>query len=106
MNTTVKYILIAIVALTIIGLVYKAGKQTGCYVLPNNVDPNVFGPHYWKAFHNIADRIPCNLCKPFTQKFMIFFHDTVNKKLGKPLYDENNYNEMIKEINLIASDNG
>lgn len=91
--------LIIIVAVLIIGIQFiKKRTNSTCYVLPKNIDPDVFGPYYWKAFHNLADRIPCSLCKPYAQKFMIFFHDTVNKKLGKPLYDEKNYNEVLAEL--------
>lgn len=92
-----KYLIIAFIAVIIIYIIWKKSSVT-CYTLPKNVDPNVFGPYYWKAFHDVADKIPCDLCRPYAQKFMIFFHDVINKKLGKPLFNETNYNEVLATL--------
>ena len=93
-----KYIVITVVLLIVIFILYRKNRNNVTYNLPDNKDPNVFGPYYWTALHDITNRIPCPLCKPFGQKFMIFFHDVVNKKLDKPLFDPENYNEMLNYL--------
>lgn len=60
-------------------------------VLPNSASPAVFGPKYWEAFHTLADRIPCGECRDKGSAFVRFFHDLVNRKLGKPIYDQANF---------------
>lgn len=96
-----KYILIIFGLFVIIYILSQRNKNKVCYELPVNKNPEIFGPYYWKALHNITDRIPCELCKPFAQKFMIFFHDVVNIKIGKPLFDPENYTEVLNEISTI-----
>lgn len=66
--------------------------------LPTNSDPAVFGPKYWETFHKLADRIPCPSCRAKAVPFMSFFHDIVNLKTEKPLYDKENFNKHIEAI--------
>lgn len=75
--------------------------ETISYRLPTDVDPTVFGPKYWEAYHNLTSNIPCGTCKEFAVRFMIFFHDVVNLKLGKPLYDPKNFAEISQLITTI-----
>lgn len=72
-----------------------------CFHLPKSPDPDVFGSAYWRAFHKLAADIPCSHCRGFAEQFMSFFHDLVNTKLGKPLYDANNYNYFLQSISKI-----
>lgn len=74
----------------------KGEPEEVCFNLPRNSDPMVFGPKYWEAFHALSHRIPCGLCRGFAERFMVFFHDTVNLKLGKPLYDKENFDYFTK----------
>lgn len=79
------------------------GTQDINFRLPTSVDPSVFGPEYWKAFHTLAEKVPCGLCRGFAEKFIVFFHDTVNLKLGKKLHDPENYDkftQLISDIRL------
>lgn len=100
MNNTTKYILIAIILLLLIYILAIKNKsrvfgiQMDCYSLPDNSDPSIFGPPYWAAFHDLAHKVPCPTCRTFAEKFMVFFHDVVNKKLDKPIYDKQNYDDM------------
>lgn len=98
MNNSLKYILIGIAILFIAIIIYLQTKPKeivkDCYNLPGSADPTVFGPVYWNAFHDLAKRVPCPGCRSFAEKFISYFHDVVNVKLGKPLFDSANYNEM------------
>lgn len=85
-------------------MLYSAHQQTKvmCLRLPNSSNPEVFGRPYWAAFHKLAADVPCDKCRHFAEKFMIFFHDTVNMKLGKPIYNQQNFNtftQLFADIN-------
>jgi len=69
--------------------------------LPRDSDPTVFGPRYWETLHKLVDRIPCPACRNKAVPFMSFFHDVVNKKTEKPLFDPKNYNEHIEFISKL-----
>ena len=93
-----------IVFLVIIYLQNQKQKTTKTltFELPRSSDPAVFGSAYWNAFHTIANNIPCGVCKGFGQRFVIFFHDMVNLKLGKTIYDKENFDyftDLIARIN-------
>lgn len=77
------------------------GFETISYKLPTDTAPIVFGPKYWAAFHDLTSRVPCGTCREFAEKFMVFFHDTVNLKLSKPLFDPVNFSEMSQLITMI-----
>lgn len=79
----------------------EPGFETISYRLPTDVDPVVFGPKYWAAFHDLTNRIPCGTCKEFAVRFMIFFHDLVNLKIGKPLFDPTNFAEMSQLVTTV-----
>lgn len=68
--------------------------------LPNSVDTHVFGPKYWEAFHKLADMVPCGQCRSKAVPFIRFFHDVVNQRTEKPIFDRDNYN---KHIDFISS---
>lgn len=71
-------------------------SKTVCYDLPTTTNPEIFGPHYWAAFHDLGSRVPCPGCRGFAEKFLVFFHDTVNVKTGKPLYDKENFDQFTQ----------
>lgn len=103
MNT--RNILIGVVILAIVlFFIYrnKQNKDVVSYSLPRTPDPSVFGPKYWFALHDITGRIPCGYCRGFAEKFMVFMHDTVNKKLSKPLYDQENFNKFLIAYSSLA----
>ncbi len=66
--------------------------------LPNDHDPDVFGPEYWEAYHKLTSMIPCPACRSKAGPFMRFFHDVVNKSTDKPFFDKENYDKHIKEF--------
>lgn len=94
---TTKNILIGVIVLlaAIILFSYMKNRDKTCFLLPKNPDPTVFGPKYWEALHKMMGDIPCPICRGFAEKFMIFFHDTINKKLLKPVYNQANYSDMM-----------
>lgn len=98
---TTKNILIGVIALLVLILLISYFKNKGktCYELPENPNPTVFGPKYWAALHSMMSSIPCGTCRGFAEKFMIFFHDVINLKTNKPVYDPANYSEMMLYLN-------
>lgn len=74
------------------------------YRLPKSKDTKVFGPEYWAAFHDLANRIPCDGCREDTNSFMVFWHDLVNIKTGKKVYDQKNFNEWIKRVDKLVEE--
>jgi len=75
--------------------------NTFTYELPTSMDTEVFGKYYWNALHDIAHEIPCSLCRVEAESFMEFFHDFVNFKLDKPLYDESNYTKWLDRLSEV-----
>lgn len=61
------------------------------FALPRSKDKDVFGPKYWKAFAKIADEIPCPPCRAHGKELISFMHDVVNLKLGKPIFNPQNF---------------
>lgn len=67
--------------------------------LPNTGDAEIFGPKYWEAFHALAARIPCSICRDGAIPLEIFKHDIVNLKLGKKVFDKANWDTMVAVVN-------
>lgn len=97
MNKNVLAVLVVLAILVVAGyFIYQNYEEKKkwerlCFALPRTGDASVFGPYYWDAMHTLANRVPCSICRGYAEKFMVFFHDTVNAKLGKPLHDEANF---------------
>lgn len=73
------------------------------YDLPTSLEPFVFGPDYWFAFHDLARRIPCGGCKKEAESFLVFFHDYKNYELGKKIYDKKNFINWINKISKLKT---
>ncbi len=86
-------------------LLSEMQMNDNCFLLSNDVDPSVFGPSYWNAFHTLADKVPCPSCQSFATKFISFFHDMVNLKTGKCLYDPANFNAMADLVTNVRMNN-
>lgn len=69
------------------------------FKLPNSKDTQVFGPKHWEARHYLDSIIPCSACRSHAMPLGVFVHDIVNLSTDKPLYDEANWKEHIKQIN-------
>ena len=69
--------------------------------LPNDPDSRIFGPKYWKAYHQLTERIQCSICRSDAVPFMNFFHDYVNRKTRKPIFDKENFNKHIDMISQL-----
>lgn len=69
--------------------------------LPKDSNPAVFGPKYWQSFHRLSENIPCPSCQEKAVPFMKFFHDLVNFKTQKPIFDKDNFNKHIDIISKI-----
>lgn len=68
------------------------------FKLPSTIDATIFGPEYWKAFHTLAEMIPCSICRKDAVPMFRFVHDVVNKKLKKKLHDPENYDKWVERI--------
>lgn len=73
------------------------------YRLPTSIDMDISGPEYWKALHNIVDEIPCSLCRNDAIKRMVFFHDSVNAKIGHDIYDMENWKKYLDIMNELRN---
>lgn len=76
----------------------KNAPEQVCYTLPKDGAPEQWGPKYWTAFHDLAARVPCDGCREEARDFMTFFHDWVNQKTGKPIFDQANYDAWVAKI--------
>lgn len=68
------------------------------FKLPNSHDPDVFGAPTWEARHFLAEWTPCPGCRSEAVSHEKFFHDYVNLKTEKKLYDKQNYDKWVKKI--------
>lgn len=68
------------------------------FKLPSSHAPDKFGPSYWKARHKLAEMTPCPACREEAVSHEIFFHDWVNNKTDKKLFNKENYDEWVKRI--------
>lgn len=90
-----------IVVLVLLGLVigvYLYRNKLVVYSLPRTHDPETFGPNYWKAIHSLVNKVPCPSCREDGKSLFVFAHDVVNKKIGKPIFDQQNYNKWKDHI--------
>lgn len=69
-----------------------------CYNLPKHGSTDEWGPLYWKSLHSIVGKIPCSLCRDEASEMMQFIHDKINLKLGKKLYNEDNFYKWVDKI--------
>lgn len=76
----------------------RMGNNLMILKLPKTPDTTVFGPEYWKAYDAVSNSIPCSGCRHEAVSFISFFHDLVNKKLEKPLYNADNYNNWLDTL--------
>lgn len=67
------------------------------YRLPTSMDSDLYAP-YWEALHSITSEIPCSICRKDAEKRMIFFHDSINAKLSKDIYDMANWKKYLTEL--------
>ena len=79
-------------------------KTVVSYELPNSKDTEVFGPSFWAAFHDLANRVPCDGCRDHAKSFMVFWHDLVNLRKGAKLYDEKNFKEWLNRISELQEE--
>lgn len=105
MNKKIVIPFIAVIAILVFLYEKFKDKDTKhlCFNLSTNPDPSVFGKSYWEAFHTLAGDIPCSGCKTFAEKFMVFFHDLVNIKVGHPIYDQKNYDYFLQFFSDLKS---
>ena len=64
------------------------------YRLPTSMDSDLYAP-YWGALHSIVSELPCSLCRIDAEKRMVFFHDTINAKIGHPIFDMDNWKKYL-----------
>lgn len=104
---TTKNILIGVIVLLVLIILfsYMKNRDKTCFTLPRNPDPTVFGPKYWAALHKMMSDIPCPVCRGFAEKFMVFYHDFINVKLGKNIHNVENFNYFTDLIGKVRANN-
>jgi len=55
------------------------------------------GGSWWAALHGVVQAINCPPCREHGQRLMSAMHDLVNHKLGRPLFDPNNFARVAGE---------
>ena len=91
---------IVICAVVVVAIAYYfRDKKLFVAVLPTSHAPNEFGPTYWKTFERLAKEVPCPPCRHGAEKFISFFHDVVNLKKGGQLFDKQNFEDTLSDIN-------
>lgn len=91
-------------SIAVVFLLYSYLTRGVCYKLPTDTDPEVFGPKYWAAIHDISNRIPCPSCRADGKPLFVFAHDIVNAKIGKPLWNKENFLKWQKYVSEIKLD--
>ncbi|MDA1136905.1 MAG: hypothetical protein O2916_11765 [Proteobacteria bacterium] len=61
------------------------------------------GKAIWKELENTVKKIECESCREHAINQINFIHDMVNGGLGKPLYNESNFNKILNQANCIQS---
>lgn len=61
------------------------------FSLPENPNPKIFGSEYWKAFEILASNIPCDSCRIHAEEFVSYWHDLVNVKTSKEIFNKKNF---------------
>ena len=67
--------------------------------------PDVCGPVWWRVLHSVAEAIRdegCSQCGAEAVDFVRFWHDLVNRKLGKPLHDRQNFLRTLEHVSHFA----
>lgn len=67
----------------------------------------VYGPLWWAKLEQDVAAINCPPCRAEGQALLSAMHDLMNLKLGKPLFDANNFRRVATEygaaLNALAS---
>ena len=61
------------------------------------------GSHIWDEIHGAVKKIDCETCQIEGGKLLIFAHDVVNARLGKPLHDKKNFLEFLDIIDCLRA---
>ena len=59
------------------------------------------GKEIWKELEKTVKKIECESCRDHAEKLISFIHDLVNAGLGKPLFNERNFNKIHSEIDCV-----
>ena len=61
------------------------------------------GREIWRDLEKTVNKIDCESCREHGINLISFLHDLVNGGLGKPLYNEKNFNQIYNEIQCVYS---
>lgn len=61
------------------------------------------GSHIWKQRRQLVKKIECETCRDEADKLETFTHDIVNARLGKPVYDKQNFHKFVEVVNCAAN---
>ena len=59
------------------------------------------GKKIWQELEQTVKKIDCETCRDHATDLVSFLHDLVNAGLGKPLFNEKNFNKIYKQIQCV-----
>jgi len=59
------------------------------------------GAEVWKEREQANSKITCDICRDKAEKLETFTHDIVNARLGKKIFDKNNWDEHVQIVNCV-----
>lgn len=61
------------------------------------------GSKIWEERKKINSKIECESCKEEAGNLETFTHDIVNARLGKKVFDKNNFHKFVDIVNCTAN---
>lgn len=59
------------------------------------------GGKIWEEFDKAVKKIDCESCQDHAKELISFVHDLVNAGLGKPLFNQKNFDKIYNQIQCI-----
>ena len=59
------------------------------------------GKKIWQELERTVKKIDCETCRDHALELVSFWHDVVNAGLGKPLFNEKNFNKIYNQIQCV-----
>ena len=60
------------------------------------------GSKVWEKRRKLIDEIDCESCNEEAHKLETFTHDIVNARLGKKVYDKENFHKFVDVVNCVS----
>ena len=59
------------------------------------------GKMIWQKLEKTVKEIDCDTCRDHALELISFWHDLVNMGLGKPAFNEKNFNKIYNQIQCV-----